>query len=270
MDWLWPEDQRGIPTDDRGLAYGHGLFETIRVTLHGPVLEGRHRDRLLKGCQALGIPFCAQAFAQWHQSAAARHLLDGTDRVLKLTVTAGSGGRGYRAPDPVVPRVITASRPAPCVPDGAVNVRSCRHPVQVAPGCGGLKTLGRIDQVLASDELSSSDFEGLMFDASGFAVEGTRTNLFVLRGDRVVTPPRETLAVSGTLRDWLAEALPALGYGFTEQPLTRQLILEHGLLLGNSVMGLVSANLLDDVGLTVSDPARTLQQTIATRLGLSR
>lgn len=269
VSWYWPHSE-GIPVDDRGLAYGDGLFETIRVTEGGPVLMQRHRDRLLGGCQALGIPFEGPDYEQWLAEARSRGLLQAGDghQVLKLTLTRGSGGRGYRVPTHPQPRLITSVMPAPAVPQESVSVRRCRQPVCPATGRAGFKTLERLDQVLASQELPPECFEGLMSGLNGGIVEGTRTNLMVISGRSVVTPPREQLAVAGTLRDWLVAVLPEYGYTVTERVLSEADFEHGGLLLLNSVMGAVPVGQLDSVSLPVRPDALALSQWTQQQIGI--
>lgn len=250
-EWFWPGDDCRVPLDDRGLAYGDGLFETLRVNSRGPVLFEAHRQRLLSSAAQLAIPFSAADFSLWHQQASERGLLKaagGEDRVLKLTLTRGSGGRGYGRPDNPVPRILTSSFPAPPIPSAAVKAQLCRYPVQVAPHRAGLKTLEKLDQVLASQELRRDVFEGLMPDNAGHVVEGTRSNLLLLSERQLVTPPASTLAVQGTMRDWLIEALPDLGLQVRESALSLTMLQQAcGVAVVNSVFGVVPLSELDGV-----------------------
>ena len=79
---------------DRGLAYGDGLFETLRVTAEGrvPLWAGHHR-RLQQGVRALGLPVLPECR---YQAAIAEGVaaLAGKPGVVKLTLTRGPGGRG--------------------------------------------------------------------------------------------------------------------------------------------------------------------------------
>ena len=272
FDWVWADDGDCVPPDDRGLAYGQGVFETIRIGPGGPVLEKYHRDRLLRGCRALGIPFDGADLDQWRAAADARGLLCSPEhgRFLKLTVTAGSGGRGYRPAATPRARVITATAPLPQPPatGETIRVRTCQQCVQSRSERQGLKTLERMDQVMASMELASDDFEGLMNDSGGYPLEGTRSNIFVLKGGMLLTPPAERLAVAGTLREWLGARLPELGLCLVERKLTRAMIHDNGLILGNSVMGVVNATELDGHVLPVSAPAARLHEDVANWLGL--
>src|SRR5690554_8032974 len=48
------------PLDDRGAAYGDGLFETLLVRDGRPLLWDEHLARLARGCHVLGIPMPAE------------------------------------------------------------------------------------------------------------------------------------------------------------------------------------------------------------------
>ncbi len=81
-----------VPFDDRGLAYGDGVFETVLLRAGAPVLWEYHYARLRLGCQRLNIPLPSmeQLVATW-QSASNAEL-----EILKLILTRGSGGRVTR------------------------------------------------------------------------------------------------------------------------------------------------------------------------------
>ena len=127
----------------------------------------------------------------------------------------------------------------PALPQSPVQLQLCRTALTTNPN-GGLKTLNRLDQVMAARELSRTCFEGLMLDSLGRPVEGTRSNLFVFSNGIVVTPPDWQLAVAGVMRRVLIEVLPTLGIGIREQPLGfRQLKEGQGAFLASSVMGII-------------------------------
>ena len=91
---------------DRGLAYGDGLFETLRVTAEGrvPLWAGHHR-RLQQGARVLGLPVLPECR---YQAAIAEGVaaLAGEPGVVKLTLTRGPGGRGYLPPPEPQPTVL--------------------------------------------------------------------------------------------------------------------------------------------------------------------
>ena len=86
----------GQPTDciavaDRGLAYGDGLFETIKVRNGRAALLERHLARLQNGCRRLMIP-CDMQLLRNELLAYMQQLGDG---VCKLLVTRGEIGRAH-------------------------------------------------------------------------------------------------------------------------------------------------------------------------------
>ena len=60
-----------VPADDRALAYGDGVFETIAVSGGRPRLWQDHMDRLGRGCERLAIvdPVAAQEYREKQEKA---------------------------------------------------------------------------------------------------------------------------------------------------------------------------------------------------------
>jgi 4-amino-4-deoxychorismate lyase len=234
-------DAATIPAADRGLQYGDGLFETIAVVDGIPRLWDRHLERLRAGCERLAIPM--PPAAQLAEEAA--RLALGVDRaVLKLILTRGEGGRGYRPPDHPRPRRILRLFPWPDYPDAwrsaGVRVRYCDTRLGRQPRLAGVKHLNRLEQVLARAEWSDPDVaEGLMLDLDGQVVEGTQTNLFALLDGRLVTPPLDRCGVAGVVRQLVIESAPALGLEVVESALVPERVAAaDGLFLTSSLAGI--------------------------------
>lgn len=228
-----------IPVADRGLQYGDGLFETIAVVDGKPCLWDRHLARLREGCALLSIPPPPED----QLAAEALGLTRGVDRaVLKLILTR-EGGRGYRPPDPPLPRRILRRTPWPAYPDAwrstGVRVRYCRTRLGHQPLLAGLKHLNRLEQVLARGEWNDPDIaEGLMLDLDGRVVEGTQTNLFVLQDGQLLTPALDRCGVAGVVRGLVLEAAWVLGFRVVEAALTpERLAAADALFLTSSLAG---------------------------------
>lgn len=196
--WLEPED--------RGLAYGDGVFETLLVHQGQPVWWREHWDRLLRGARVLGLPMPDELQVRRE----CESLLAGADRaVLKIILTRGSGGRGYRAPDSPSPTVVVSSHAAPSPIHDPVALRWCTTAVAIQPALAGIKHLNRLEQVLARAEWSEPDiFDGLMCDTEDRVVCATSANLFALVGGRWLTPGVERCGVAGIARAWVLANLP--------------------------------------------------------------
>ncbi len=194
-----------LSLQDRGLQYGDGLFETIAVRNHQLEFWQRHMQRLLDGCQRLriSVPDPELLLAE------ARQLLDGRgDAVLKIIVTRGQDGRGYRATTDSgsKPSRILAVNDLPDYPaDNQANgvvVRYCDTRLGTNPALAGIKHLNRLEQVMARSEWQDEFiFEGLMLAAHGRVTEGTMSNLFFVKAGILHTPDLSHSGVAGIVRD---------------------------------------------------------------------
>jgi len=207
-----------VPIDDRGFQYGDGLFETIAVRRGVPRYLDAHLRRLAAGIARLGMPRAPEsALADEVTSLAA-----GCDfGVAKIIITRGSGPRGYRAPASPVPRRmvgIVTSEPAPRQHyERGIGLRLCRTRISTNQATAGIKTLGRLDQVLARSEWDDPQIaEGLMLDAEGCVVSGTMSNFFFVRDECLCTPSLASAGVAGIMRAAVMEQALDVGIAVRE------------------------------------------------------
>ena len=230
-----------IPVSDRGLQYGDGLFETIRVAAGQCQFWDLHIERLARGCQVLGID-CPAADLLLDES---RHLLasgDHRDAVLKLTVTRGSGGRGYLPPSPQSPNRVFSIHPQPLYPDywydRGVTAKLCKTRLARQPVLAGLKHLNRLEQVLARREWRDEFAEGIMLDDRGRVIEGVMSNVFALIDSMLVTPALDQCGVAGVVRERVLRRQEQVGDPVAVRQLSLDELLDaEAVFLTNSVIG---------------------------------
>ncbi len=261
------ERQTTVAADDRGLAYGDGLFETVAVVRGSPALWPSHLRRLQRGCRALGLPSIEAAAL----AADLRKLFPPAGRadgVFKIIITRGNGGRGYARPDGERVRRIAIALPRPAHPytywrDG-VRLHECRTRLPLQPFLPGIKHLNRLEQVLARAEWSDPGVaDGLMLRDNGEPVEGTACNLFARSGERLLTPPVESLAVAGVMRERVLELAVEEGLQTAEAPLPwPALISADEVFLTNSVIGIWPVVAVAGRNWPVGEVATLLQRTL--------
>ncbi len=202
--WINGQPGESIAATDRGLHYGDGLFETLLIHKGQAILLDQHLQRLQQGCTVLDLVFPKCLHEEIQQFLSNRQA---TDAVLKIVLSRGSGGRGYKPP--AVPATVRILQLHPLPTNIASNSQQgisvilCQHPISTNPRLAGLKHLNRLDQVLASMELTEGIDEGLMFDESGFLIEGTRSNIFLASAGKLYTPDLSRAGVAGIMRSWL-------------------------------------------------------------------
>jgi 4-amino-4-deoxychorismate lyase len=257
------ERRHCVDVTDRGFQYGDGVFETIEVCQGKPLFWQRHLERLLKGCQILRIPPPDLSLLQVEAS----KLIADTERaVLKLMITRGSGGRGYRQPDPILPTRVLSLHPFPQYPerfqiDGIV-ARFCEQRLAINPGLAGIKHLNRLEQVLARAEWQGEDIqEGLMLDYDGQVIEGTMSNVFLIKQDVLYTPVLNNAGISGIVRQIVMELASLNAIPCLEDSLDRSaLMAADGLFVCNSVIGIWPVKQLDARSFCAHRLTHSLQQ----------
>jgi len=244
-----------VPGDDRGLAYGDGVFETILVRCGQPFLKYLHLRRLCQGAAALGIS-CPESFIDAVIQNAVSQQPNRERWVLKLMLTRGSGGRGYRPSDPSHPRLLVSAHEVPPVPHVPVSVGLSAEPVLTGSSMDGYKHLSRLSQVQASRQFRPGLFEMIMPDANGRLVEGTRSNLLMAWDNQWITPPMRSLAVRGVMLDAVISMLRSEGQAVRERPLAPADIVSPrfgGMAIMNSVFGVVPVQKLETIELPQAD-----------------
>jgi 4-amino-4-deoxychorismate lyase len=191
-----------VATTDRGLLYGDGLFETIACVDGTPQLWQLHMQRLQAGCERLGLGVIDTDALQEE----CLGLLCGEQRrVLKIIITRGVGGRGYRVPDDVSPTRIVQLHDWPDYPavnhEEGINAILCTTRLGHNPSLAGIKHLNRLEQVMARCEWNNEAIgEGLMLDSAGFVIEGTMSNVFLVHKGDLLTPGLTECGVAGIMR----------------------------------------------------------------------
>ena len=203
---------------NRGLAYGDGLFETMRAHRGALPWWDAHWARLALGAARLGIALPDEAFA--HAQAAELLAEDGAGAggvdsggsVLKLLLVRGGNARGYAPPADAAPAWQLSRHPLPAPPPAAgLRLHWCETRLAVQPALAGIKHCNRLEQVLARAECEAAGAdEGLLRDADGHVVSATSANLFALHDGRWHTPPVDRCGVAGTCRARLLPALDAI------------------------------------------------------------
>ncbi|MFT0212434.1 aminodeoxychorismate lyase [Pseudomonas sp. F1_0610] len=215
--WLNGQLAETISLADRGLAYGDGVFETMKVVDGKIPLLDWHWQRLLNSCQRLQIPLDIRLLqAELDSFLSTQADLDFT---CKLIITRGLGQRGYAQPKPCLPNRILLASASPVWPSSYAEEGICLFECQTAlarqPLLAGIKHLNRLEQVLARNEWQDSKYaEGLMRDTQGWVIEGVFSNIFCVINGCLVTPDLSDSGVEGVRRQQILDLakMHALSY----------------------------------------------------------
>jgi 4-amino-4-deoxychorismate lyase len=243
----WFEKDRPIdslPVDDRGLQYGDGLFETIAIRNGRLRLWPLHAERLRIGCERLDLEIPPDSTLRNYLEKAIGSVGGVSTGIIKLMVTRGSGPRGYRFAVGSPTRILLGLFEPTVYPEKywiqGVRVRICAVRVAAQTALAGVKSLNRLEQVLARNEWRDDTCaEGLMLDADDNVTCGTMSNVFFVADSGLVTPPITTAGVCGVMRRHILAVLEQSDISASVEPVPIDIVQNFSeMFLCNSQIGL--------------------------------
>ena len=224
---LVPEDEARVSVFDHGLLYGDGVFEGLRA-YSGRVFRLReHLQRLWASARAicLEIPTTPEQLGRAiEETLAANGLADGYVRVV---ITRGAGSLGLdpartRDPQVIVIADTIALYPPELTARGLRLVTAATQRSHSAALSPRIKSLNYLNNIMAKLEGQQAGcVEALMLNHKGEVAECTADNVFVVRGDRLLTPPPDAGILEGITRGAVMELALAAGIDCREATLTR-------------------------------------------------
>jgi len=224
---VWVDGKRAeaLPLPDRGLELGDGLFETILFYAGQPLYLDLHLERLQCGLNVLGFDLEASGIEPQLQPVTASIKERGWMwSSVRVTITRGSGPRGYAPPKDAHARVVLQAyemkrNAGDMLAPLELDVAELRLSSQ--PALAGLKHLNRLEQILAAREARQRSLDDLlMMNQSEGIVSVIAGNIFVVQGDRLMTPPIEDSGIAGTRRRLIIEQWgPDCGFDVAVAPL---------------------------------------------------
>lgn len=250
---------RTLASSDRGLSYGQGVFTTIKVINGKPQLWRLHMARLQQGCSKLGFPINNVEKLVKRDLG----LIPKADLILKITLTAGNGPRGYSTPIEYQPTRIIQIDPTHFPPPQTQGVclRWCNTRLAIQPVLAGIKHLNRLEQVLARSEWRDPVvIDGIMLDTEGMVVEGTFSNVFWFESNKLFTPDLSRAGINGVMRAAILEVAQTQGIDvhITRQP-AAALEKADEIFLSNSLMGICPVKSLGEKLYAVGEHSQTSQ-----------
>jgi branched-chain amino acid aminotransferase len=225
---VFDQEHAVISVFDHGFLYGEGVYETWRTYNGQPFLFDRHMRRLRNssGMIALAVPLTdEQLDARCRETTRAARLGvppggqsgesgeagEAGEAYVRMLVTRGVGELSYDPAGCPSPSIVVIVKPhvapPPEVYDRGVKVALVpiirNHPGTVSPL---IKSNNLLNNALAMQEaFRRGAFEGVMRNYRGELAEGTQSNLFIVRGGVVLTPPLDAGLLPGITREFVLE-----------------------------------------------------------------
>lgn len=259
-----PAADARVSVFDSGFSQGIGLFETMRAHRGRVFRQERHIERLRRSAEKLGwgvVPEAGALRANIEQVVSAE-ACDGLR--VRLTVTTGSlRGDGDEPPGLTI---VAAATPGGSYPEEyyrkGVSVALCRYRQCSQDPTVGHKTTSYFSRMAALREAYQARcFESLWFSDENFLAEGCISNVFLIEGGALLTPPLDTPVLPGIARGALLDVAAILGVGAKEQEITIDDVLSADeIFLTNSMMGVMPVVRVDRHGVGDEKPGPLTQK----------
>jgi branched-chain amino acid aminotransferase len=224
---FYGENDAKVSVFDHGLLYGDGVFEGIRA-YNGRVFKLKeHIDRLFYSAKAilLTLPMSHAEICKAVVDTCRENAL--RDGYIRLVVTRGVGGLGLNPNKCKRPCVIVIADKIQLYPKEYYergldivtvpttrNLHSALNPA--------IKSLNYLNNILAKIEANNAGCEeAIMLNSEGYVAECTGDNLFLVKGNDLLTPPLSAGALYGITRGVVMDLARQSGLQVSEPNLTR-------------------------------------------------
>ena len=227
MDTLIFHNGRIIPLSEArlspgqmGLLMGWGVFTTLRVYEGQPFAFNRHWTRMSHDAGRLGMSLGYEEVAvrqSVSRLAEANHRPEGTARV---SFVKNHGGLWADAADSPETDLLIFTRQLVQWP-AVHRLKLQQHALYSATRLAGAKMLSWVQNAGLLEKAHAEGFDDvLLLNESGHLAECTSANIFLVRDNRVLTPPLASGCLPGVTRDVLREVVPQAGLELCEQDLS--------------------------------------------------
>lgn len=211
-----PEDEASFSVFDRGLLYGDGLFETVRIYDGKFFRLGAHIKRLFSGLKVLGIkiPYTHAEIEIFTRELALTNRIE--KGFARIVISRGEGFLGFSPRGSATPHVAICARARTVAArlKEVWNLTVHKRPISPLP----LKSLSYLPHVLARKQAEDDGFdEAILLDGQGRVIEATASNLFLWRDDHLITPALSTGCLPGITRAEVIKVARKEGYRVTEK-----------------------------------------------------
>ncbi|TLY21803.1 MAG: D-amino-acid transaminase [Nitrospirae bacterium] len=216
-----PLSEAHVSVEDRGFQFGDGVYELIRVYAGRPFHLAEHLDRLERSARAVAIPvpYTRERWTALVSEAISRSGYP--EAKVYIQITRGVAPRDHvlvsHVPATVVITVRALVPPDPALYASGVEVVTVPD---IRWAWCNVKSVSLLANVLAKQQAREKGAFEALFVRDGCVLEGTTSNVAVVRDRVVITPPEGPLLLSGVTRKVVLTVAQQAGVAVKEEPVT--------------------------------------------------
>ncbi len=219
-----PIEEARVPVLDRGFIFGDGIYEVVPVYARRPFRWPQHLARLKRSLAAIGIdnPHDDDGWTKLVADLVARH--EWPDQFVYMQVTRGVARRDHAFPRPAVrPTVFGMSSPLvlPTAAQVEQGIAAITLPDERWLHCD-IKSTSLLGNVLAREAAVQAGAAECVMFRDGYLTEGSASNIWVARGDRLYGPPTDNLVLQGVRYGLIQELCAQAGIALQLRRILRE------------------------------------------------
>ncbi len=200
-----PEESASVSIFDRSYLYGEGAFETMRAYNAKPAFCDMHYHRLKDSCEKLKIELPLDEYSFEHAVVKTLNTNKLKDAFVRVTVSPVGLSTGIARPSKMTTNVVIFAKPFKSkkaeVYSGGAKVIVVESVYADDPQMAEIKSTNYLTKMMARMEVTSKKAEeGIFQSRDGLILEATAANIFVVKKDRIFTPPLADGCLPGITR----------------------------------------------------------------------
>ena len=217
-----PLEECKVSVLDRGFIFGDAVYELIPVYNSNPFYLAAHLKRLVRSLEQTRInnPHTEN---DWQQIISKLIEASGLEQLsVYLQVTRGAAKRDHAFPENISPTVFAMTNPWP-----ATNPEIYQKGLTVITAqdmrwdrCD-IKVTSLMANVMQKQQAAESNADEAIMIRDGYVLEGSATNVFIVKDGQVTTAPKNNLILPGIARDVVVEILNKNNIPLLEQAATQ-------------------------------------------------
>jgi len=255
-----------IDVQDSGFQYGDGLFETM-CSYRGKIIAlQKHLDRLFSSLDFFGyrLHFSKEDVTNWVIKTLEKNNLKKSDAYIKIMVSRGGLGPNLSFDTRAKPNVIIIARklspyPAHWYREGVKVIRASVARAALTNHCYRHKLLNYFESLYAKNEARARGAaEALFLTTNRLVLEGATSNIFMVKGKNIYTPPLTYNILPGITREIIVNIGKKNRLNTRERKFDYlELCRSDEVFLTNSIMGVMPVSSIDGKMVSNGKPGPT-------------
>jgi len=255
-----PKEDACVSVLDRGFIFGDGVYEVIPCYGGHLLRLEQHLQRLHDSLTNIRLdnPFSNSQWQAILEDVVNKNNNNNADQSIYLQVTRGVAKRDHVFPDKVSQTVFIMSNPMLPVSDEKLTkgVAAITHEDIRWRYCH-IKSIALLPNTLMRQIAREAGADEAILDRDGKITEGAASNIFIVKNNTIITPPKSDCLLPGITRDLIIEIAYEAGLNFREDDITQEQLKDADeIWLTSSTKEILPVTQLDDKPVATGKPGR--------------